>query len=230
MLGIWWTLLNPLLTTAVMWLVFSAVFRFQIPGVPFVVYLLSGVLLVTMFSQGLLAAGGSIKQAAPVLTKVAVAPEVFPVAAVLGAMVNLLIGIVILLLLQMGTGIGIPATAPLALVPVAALVIFALGLGLMMATVAVRFEDVVPTVTVLLTVVSYATPTFYPVTIIPESYRLVLHANPLTYYLDLFRDLVYGGTLGDQTDWLAIASLTTLSLSLGLLVFNRMWRTTAVLL
>ena len=65
MLGVWWTLLNPLLTVAVMWAVFSTIFRFEIPGgVPYVVYVLSGVMLITFFSQGVVASGSSIVDSA----------------------------------------------------------------------------------------------------------------------------------------------------------------------
>ena len=51
-LGVWWTLLNPLLTTGVMWIVFGNFFRFEIPGdTPYIVYLLSGILLITYFCK-----------------------------------------------------------------------------------------------------------------------------------------------------------------------------------
>ena len=60
-LGVWWTLLNPILTTGVLWLVFSVVIRdFARTDEPYVVYLLSGVLLITFFSQGMLATGAAI--------------------------------------------------------------------------------------------------------------------------------------------------------------------------
>jgi ABC-type polysaccharide/polyol phosphate export permease len=72
LLGVWWTLLNPLLTMTVMWLVFSHIFRFRvgISGVPYAVYLLAGVLLVLFFQQGVEMVASSIVANASVLTKV----------------------------------------------------------------------------------------------------------------------------------------------------------------
>src|SRR3712207_5115967 len=100
-LGIWWTMLNPLLTAAVMFAVFSRVFRFELPGgEPFIVYLLSGVILAGFFSQGVMAAGSSIVNSAGILTKVYVPPEVFTLAAAAAAAVNFLINLVPLLVIQ----------------------------------------------------------------------------------------------------------------------------------
>lgn len=60
-LGVWWTLLNPLLTTGVMWIVFGNFFRFEMDtDIPYVVYLLSGILLITYFCQAVTAAGSAI--------------------------------------------------------------------------------------------------------------------------------------------------------------------------
>ena len=107
MLGVWWTLLNPLLTVAVMWAVFSTVFRFEIPGdVPYVVYVLSGVMLITFFSQGVVASGSSIVDSAGILSKVYVPAEVFAVAPALAALVNFGINILLLLVVQLIAGGG----------------------------------------------------------------------------------------------------------------------------
>ena len=85
-LGIWWTLLNPLLTTGVMWIVFGKIFRFDVgEGIPYIVYLLSGILLVTFFSQATIASGSAIVGNAGVLSKVYVPPEVFSVSAAVPA-------------------------------------------------------------------------------------------------------------------------------------------------
>src|SRR3972149_168356 len=74
-LGVWWTLLNPLLTMSGLWVVFSQVFRFTIPGVPFAVSLLSGTLPITFFAQGATATGAAMLNTATVLSKVYVPAE-----------------------------------------------------------------------------------------------------------------------------------------------------------
>ena len=70
-IGIWWSLLNPLFTTAVMFYVFNTVFKSRLPnGQAFLPYLLSGVLLMTLFNQGLTMGADSVATGAGVLTKV----------------------------------------------------------------------------------------------------------------------------------------------------------------
>ena len=83
LLGVWWTLLNPLLTMAVMWIVFSRIFRFAVgvSGVPYVIYLLSGVILLIFFQQGTEMASSSIVLNSHVLSKVYVPAELFSYSA-----------------------------------------------------------------------------------------------------------------------------------------------------
>lgn len=231
LLGVWWTLLNPLLTAAVMYVVFSNVFRFEIPGgVPFVVYLLSGVLLLTFFSQGLNSVGVSLVSSASILTKVYVPPEVFAVAAAVAAAVNFTISILLLLLAQVLAGTGIPWTA--LLVPIVALALLCLvtGLGLLVATSAIRFPDTLDLVGIFVVLLGYLTPTFYPIDIVPAGFRLAVEVNPLYSYLVVFRDLMYGGSAAPWWNWLVMLGTALAVLALGTYTFSRSWRTTAALL
>jgi ABC-type polysaccharide/polyol phosphate export permease len=231
LLGVWWTLLNPLLTTAVMYVVFSNVFRFKIPGgVPFVVYLLSGVLIVTFFSQGVNNVGVSLVGSAGILTKVYVPPEVFAVSAAVAAAVNFGISLLPLLLVQLITGTGIPWTVLLVPIPVLALLCLVTGVGLLVATSAIRFPDTLDLVGILVVLLGYLTPSFYPLSIVPEGFRVAVQANPLYSYLVVFRDLVYGGTASPLWNWAVMFGTALGFLALGTYVFSRQWRTTAALL
>ena len=169
-LGIWWTLLNPLLTTGVMWMVFGKIFRFDVgEGIPYIVYLLSGILLVTFFSQATIASGSAIVGNAGVLSKVYVPPEVFSVSAALSAAANFMISIIILLVVQLVTGVGIPWTVVLIPIPVLAMLGLTAGLGLLIAAAAVHFFDVIDLASVFIQLISYLTPSFYPISIIPRA-------------------------------------------------------------
>lgn len=230
MLGVWWTLLNPLLTVAVMWAVFSTIFRFEIPGnVPYVVYVLSGVMLITFFSQGVVASGSSIVDSAGILSKVYVPAEVFAVAPALAALVNFGINILLLLAVQLIAGVGIPITALLAPVPLVFLVMFVAGLGMMVASLAVAYRDVLDIVGVLLTLTMYATPGFYPVTIVPDRFLPLIYVNPLYSYLEVFRGLVYGGGFAPGWMWAVMVFTSCAALLGGAYTFSRSWRRLAVL-
>lgn len=230
MLGVWWTLLNPLLTVAVMWAVFSTIFRFEIPGnVPYVVYVLSGVMLITFFSQGVVASGSSIVGSAGILSKVYVPAEVFAVAPALAALVNFGINILLLLTVQLIAGVGIPLTALLAPIPLVFLVMFVAGLGMMVASLAVAYRDVLDIVGVLLTLTMYATPGFYPVTIVPDRFLPLIYVNPLYSYLEVFRGLVYGGGFAPGWMWAVMVFTSCAALLGGAYTFSRSWRRLAVL-
>lgn len=230
-LGIWWTVLNPLLTTAVMFAVFSQLFRFEMPNdEPFVLYLLSGVILLGFFAQGVIAAGSSIVNSAGILTKVYVPPEVFALAAAVAAAVNLAINLVPLLIIQLVVGWGVPWTIVLVPLPVLALLALVTGIGLLVAAAAVYFYDVLDLTSVVLGLVGYLTPTFYPITIVPERFRPFVEANPLYSYLLAFRNLVYLGHIPPWYVWAMITATSLVTLSLGVYAFSKSWRRLVVLL
>lgn len=230
-LGVWWTVLNPLLTAGVMWFVFSNVFRFAVPGgVPFIVYLLSGLLVVNFFGQGLIVTGNSMVSSAAILTKVYVPPEVFAVSAAAAGAVNFLVALLPLLLFQLLLGVGVPWTVLLVPVPILLTLALITGAGLLVATVAVRFQDVMDLVAVGVTMLTYATPTFYPISIVPPHLQVFIKLNPLYWYVDVFRHLLYGGTLATPRAWLIVAATSLIVFVAGVLTFARRWRSLAVAL
>jgi ABC-type polysaccharide/polyol phosphate export permease len=230
LLGVWWTLLNPLMTTAVMWVIFSNIFRFPTGETPFIVYLLSGILLVTFFSQGINNVGVSLVSSASILTKVYVPPEVFAVAAAVAATVNFVVSLVPLAIVLLLTGTGIPWTAVLLPVTVVALLCLVVGLGLLVAAAAIRFADTLDLVAILVLLLGYLTPTFYPLSIVPPHFRIFIEANPLYSYLLVFRGLAYEGAFAPWWAWAVMSLTSLLALLLGTYVFSRRWRSLAVML
>jgi ABC-type polysaccharide/polyol phosphate export permease len=230
-LGVWWTLLNPLLTSAVMWIVFGNFFRFEIPGgIPFIVYLLSGVLFITFFAQAVMSAGSAIVNSAGILTKVYVPPEVFSVAAAIAAAINFLISLAILLVIQVATGTAIPWTVVFVPIPVLAMLALSAGLGLLIASAAVHFFDVLDLTGVGIQLISYLTPTFYPISIVPEHFQWLININPLYSYLTVFRELVYGNAGAELWMWAYMGLTAVFALFIGVYIFSRSWRKLVVLL
>ncbi len=227
-LGVWWTLLNPLLTTAIMWVVFGQIFgggRFGTTGdEPYVLYLLAGVLFITFFGQALLATGAAITGSASILTKVYVPAEVFSFATSIAGAANFLISVIPLLAVQLIVGTGIPWTIVLAPIPVAAMLALVTGLGMLVAAAAVRFYDVVELTRVGVTLLTYATPVFYPVSIIPERFLPFVYANPLYSYLEVFRSLMYRGDIPPLWQWSMVVISGLVALALGVWFFSRSWR------
>ena len=229
LLGVWWVLLNPLLTMAVLWVVFSHVFRFE-TGVPYAVYLLSGLVLYTFFDQAVSGAGGAMLSNAAVLSKVHVPSEVVCVSVALGAAVNFALGLLPLLAIMLIAGVALQPTLPLVLLPAVLLLVTAVGLGLLLAPLTVRFQDTTQITRVALLLGLYASPVFWPPSIVEGRWGDAIEVNPLFHFLRAVRATLYEGTLGPWSAWAVMAGTAAVSLVVGLLVFHRTSRAAALML
>jgi ABC-type polysaccharide/polyol phosphate export permease len=229
-LGIWWTVLNPLLTTLVYWFVFSAIFQRQGAGdAPFIVYLLSGTLLIaSFFSQGAIAGGSSLIGSRGILSRVRVPGESFAVTAALAAGVNFLIGLVMLALIQLATGWGIPWTVVLVPIPALAMLLLVTGFGMLIASAAIHFYDVLDLVRVVLQMAIWLVPTFYPIDIVPDNLQVLIRVNPLYSYLVVFRGFMYEGEFAPTWNFVYMGVSAIVMLLIGVWVFSKSWRNAAV--
>ncbi len=194
-LGILWSVLNPLLTMTVTAMVFSTLFRFSVENYP--LYLLTGQILFAFFSESTQFAMLSMIENGSLLKKIYIPKYLFPLSRVMSSCVNLLFTIPALLLIVFATGATLSVEMLLFVLPVFLLMLFCLGLGLLLATMVVYFRDVQHLYSVLLNLLSYGTPIFYPETIVPEEYRWLLDYNPLYYFLTAFRQTMYSATVPD---------------------------------
>jgi ABC-type polysaccharide/polyol phosphate export permease len=217
-LGLVWTMLQPLLTMCVMVLVFSSFFRFDLPHYP--VYCLSGVLFWNFFSQSIVASMVSLRANAGILHKVPLPKAVFPIATVVSGIVNLVLALVPLGLILLVT--GHPLHPSLLFLPVAILIaaLFTLGMGLLLSPLAVFFTDVIEMVGVILSLVMYLTPIFYPMSIVPERFRYVVRFNPVRSILEVFRDPIYFGKIPPLTHLAVAVGFAAVALALGSWAFR----------
>jgi ABC-type polysaccharide/polyol phosphate export permease len=229
LLGVWWTLLNPLLTMTVLWVVFSQIFRFE-ATVPYAAYVLSGIVLYTFFDQVLNGAGGAMLASSAVLSKMYVPPVVLCLSAALAATVNLAVTLLPLFVIILVSGVGVPLTLPLIVVPVTLLLMFGIGLGLLIAPMAVRFQDTMQLLQLALLLGLYASPVVWPASIVPDRFATLVQLNPLYHFLVSFRHLLYEGTLGPWTAYAVMGGAATLALIAGVFVFDRAWRDAVVML
>jgi ABC-type polysaccharide/polyol phosphate export permease len=165
-----------------------------------------------------------------ILSKVYVPPEVFAVSASLAAMVNFGISLVLLMIIQLITGVGIPWTILLVILPAVCMLMLVAGLGLLIASAAVFFFDVLDFTAVLIQILGYMTPTFYPISIVPERFLPVIQANPVYSYLVVFRSFVYEGMMPPLWTVLVMVGTSFGVLLVGVWVFSRSWKRLVVLL
>jgi len=188
-IGFLWTMLQPLLTMIVLQIVFSSIFRFSVQNYP--VYVLAGLLFWNFFSQSIVASMNSLRGNAALLKKLPVPQAVFPVATVAAGVVNLVLALIPLLLLLLVTGHPLRWSLLFLPVSISIAAVFTLGAGLLLSPLAVFFYDVVEIINVLIVLVMYVTPVFYPMTILPEKYRWIVRFNPVRSILEVFRDPIY---------------------------------------
>jgi ABC-type polysaccharide/polyol phosphate export permease len=218
-IGFLWTMLQPLLTMAVMDIVFSSIFRFAVQN--YTVYVLAGLLFWNFFSQSIVASMNSLRGNASLLKKLPVPQAVFPVATVAAGVVNLLLAIVPLLLLLVVTGHPLGLSLLFLPVSIAIATVFTLGAGLLLSPLAVFFYDVVEIVAVIITLALYATPVFYPMAILPEKYRWFVRFNPIRSILEVFRDPIYYSKIPPLTHISVAAGVAALVFALGYWSFRR---------
>jgi len=226
-LGTWWTLLNPLLTTAVLWLVFGLVagrFGGDDLSEPYVVYLLAGVIMMTFFGQTVIATGSAITGSKEILSKVYVPAEVFAFATAFAGLINFLISCTLLVFAAIVSGQGIAWTAVLSPLPILSMMALIVGLGLLIASAAVWFFDVIDLTSVLIQLLYYLTPVFWTLSFIPEWAHPLIFANPLYSYLEIFRDVVYRGEISVWWQWAMMLGTASAAVLLGAWVFTRAWK------
>jgi ABC-2 type transport system permease protein len=230
-IGIGWTLLNPMLTSFVLWVVFSFVFASRLSGAQqYAPYLMAGILLNTFFNQGLLQSAESIASNGSVLTKIYVPPQIFAISAALAGLVNFFIGMIPLAIVVLISGQSIAWTLPLVLVVGMCLAFLVSGLGLALSIVFIRFDDTRNIVNVFLMILMYLTPIFYPVSIMNSTMQTIIRWNPLTSYLEIFRWAFSNNAFPTIRDWAFMLSTSLFSLWLGTYVFKKYWPRTVAML
>jgi ABC-2 type transport system permease protein len=143
------------------------------------------------------------------------------VATVLSGVVNLTLALVPLFGLLLVT--GHPLKPALFFLPAAIVIaaLFALGVGLLLSPLAIFFTDVVELVSVVLMLIMYLTPVFYPIGIVPEKFRWIVELNPVRVVLEVFRDPIYRGVLPSPLHLSLALAVALVALGVGVVAFRR---------
>ncbi|MCL2889208.1 MAG: ABC transporter permease [Eggerthellaceae bacterium] len=218
-LGVAWSVLNPLLMMIVMASVFSFVFKFQIDNFP--LYLILGHTVFSFVSDATQSAMRSIVDSAPLIKKIRIEKMLFPISKVLFSLLSFCISLIAVVAVMIF--LGVLPTVNLLFLPLLLiyLFIFSLGLGLLLAALSVFFRDVMHMWTVVILAWMYATPLFYPVSILEGWMMRVMSFNPLYYYVTYFREIALWGTAPGLIENLTCLCFALATLFLGILVFRR---------
>jgi ABC-type polysaccharide/polyol phosphate export permease len=230
-IGIGWTLLNPMLTSFVLWVVFAFVFAGKLPdGQQYAPYLMAGIVLNSFFNQGLMISAESIASNSGVLTKIYVPPQVFPISVALAGLVNFFIGLIPLAIVVYISGQTLALTFPLVIIVGFFLALLVAGLGLALSLLFIRFDDTKNIVGVTLLILTYLTPIFYPISILNERMQAIVKLNPLTSYLDCFRWAFSNNAVATLNDWLYMGATGIFAILFGTYMFKKFWPRTVAML
>jgi ABC-type polysaccharide/polyol phosphate export permease len=230
-IGIGWTLLNPMLTSFVLWVVFSFVFAGRLPGnQQYAPYLMAGTVLYSFFNQGLMSSAYSIQANTGVLTKIYVAPQVFPISVALAGLVNFFVGLIPLTAVVYVSGQSLSLTFPLVIIVGFFLALLVAGIGLSLSLVFIRFDDTKNIIAILLLILTYVTPIFYPISVLSERMQFIVNLNPLTSYLDCFRWAFSNNATATIYDWLYMSATGTFAMLIGTYIFKKYWPRTVAML
>jgi ABC-2 type transport system permease protein len=217
LLGIAWTMLQPLGMMIVLTIVFSQLFH-QVEGYP--AYVLGGLMPWIFFAQTTTAEINQSVWGGTLMRRIYVPYTAFPAAAVGTGIVNLLLSIIPLLAMMLVVGRPIRLTILFLPIPIILLSAFALGVGLFLSSLAVRFPDIAEMYQIILQAWMYLTPIMYPSDILPEAIRKLQLLNPMYYLILLFRVPIYDGVLPSMPLILAATGISALTLAIGWIYFS----------
>lgn len=218
-LGLLWTILNPILMMTVMTLVFSGFFKSNIDNFP--IYYFAGNLIFSFVNESTVNAMNAIVGNGSLIKKVYVPKYLFPVSKIFSSVVNLFFSFLAMLLVMLVLRVKIYPTMLLAPVVVVYVIAFSIGLGMLLATAQVFFRDTGHLYSVFTLAWMYMTPVFYPKEMLEENLSIVLSINPMIHYIDFMRDIVLYNTVPSMQQNLTCAVISIVFLMLGTLVFYK---------
>lgn len=224
-LGIAWSVLNPLFTMIVLTQVFGMLLKIKVPN--FATYYIVGYSIWAFFSEATTNSMSSVIGAGALIKKVYIPKYIFPLEKSIFSLVNFGFTLVAVLLVMIIQGVYPTFTAFLFPLPVIYAFVFISGVCLFLSAANVFFRDIEHLYSVLLTVWMYLTPIIYPIEIFDGEGRLVkfvrtvVMLNPLTHYVQYFRSVVMYGKIPSLTENLICLSMSLVAFAVGALVFNK---------
>lgn len=202
-LGMLWSFIVPILMLVIYTFVFSEVFQAKwdidtSDKYQFALVLFCGLSAFNMVGEVMNRSTMLIASNTNYVKKVIFPLEMLPVVTMFSALFNCVISFGILIIAKLVIYHNVSKTLYLIFLAAIPLIILSTGLGLMISAVSVYLKDVGNAISVLVTVLMYISPVFFPLSSVPESFRAVCELNPMTYIIENFRNVVL---YGKYPDW-----------------------------
>lgn len=222
-LGVAWTIVNPLMMLALYSFVFVAVFKMRwgiedTTGNSFILLLFTGILVHGFFCEFVARAPTLITSNPAYVKKVVFPLELLPVMPLLGAMVNFIVGMLLVIIMQLWINEILYSTIFLLPVIFIPFVIMLIGISYIFSALGVYFRDLTQMSGIVCTIAMFASPVLFPLDAVPENYRMLLYFNPITLIVEQVREIVILGVIPNL-----IYTLIYSIVAVSILCFGVIW-------
>lgn len=226
-IGAMWAILQPLITMVIFTVIFGNFAKIPSDDIPYPVFTYTALLPWTYFQQALNRVSLSLVGDQILITKIYFPRLLIPISAAVAPLVDF--GLSFIILLGLMTWYGIFFTWWILMLPLFIFIAFltALAFGLWLSPLNVWYRDVAYTLPFLAQIWMYASPVVYPVSIVPEKWRLLFSLNPMTGVIESFRWALLGKESPDFTIMVVSVNVVFLFLMAGVVFFRRIEHTFA---
>lgn len=216
-LGLFWSILNPVLLMLVYYFVFSLVFQVRLPqmydgrDVPFAGFIFSGLIMYFLFAELITRSPTLIQENVNYVKKVVFPIEIIPLITLAASAFNFTISFAVLLLFLVISGAGLSPVVLLTPLVVLPFLLFLAGLAWFVSALSVYLRDVTYVAGFVATAMMFLSPVFYSIDAVPDNFYQIMMLNPMTYYIEAFRSCVIGGVTPDAQYFVVIYTVGIVS-------------------
>jgi lipopolysaccharide transport system permease protein len=226
-LGPIWFFIQPIFTTIVFTVIFGKIARIPTPGIPTYLFYLSGIINWNYFADCLTKTSNTFKANSGIFGKVYFPRLVVPISIVITNLITYLIQFSLFLFFlvsyYMNNTASFNISASMLIFPLLILqmALLGLGLGIIVSSMTTKYKDLVFAVTFGVQLWMYATPIVYPMSQVPEKWKMLFYANPMTPVVEIFRNAFFNLNQINWGNYIYSWVLTLAILFIGILFFNR---------
>lgn len=229
-LGPLWFIIQPLFTAGMFTFIFGKVANIATDSIPHMLFYMAGIVNWTYFSDCLTKTSDTFVANAGVFGKVYFPRLTVPVSVVFSNMLRYFIQFSIFLIvyfIYMNNGVELNPNWMVLLTPVLLvyLALMSLGFGIWISSLTTKYRDLRFALPFFVQLWMYASPVVYPLSLIPEQYKIIIALNPIVPVIEIFRMAYFGvGTVNPQLIFMSLG-LTAFILVTGIILFNRIEKT-----
>jgi lipopolysaccharide transport system permease protein len=222
-IGVLWIVVQPLIQMSIFFIILGLLIRVPTDGIPYPVFYLSGFVMWQLFLQIVNSSAFSLLGNIGIITKAYFPRLALPLSTMIGALIDFLVSFSVLLIFLLTS--HYPITSRYLFLPLLVLLtlVFSLGVGLLFGALMVVFRDTKNLLGFILQIWMFMSPIMYPISIVPEKYRIFFYLNPLTGFIDAYRWIfLTTNTLPSATFFAVSSAVAVLCLLTGLITFRAM--------